>query len=347
MDRQEILYWLKETDENKLEYLWKEADAIRKQFVGDEVHLRALIEISNYCVRNCLYCGIRAQNKKLVRYRMTEEEILECVSFANKNGYKTTVLQSGEDPVFSPERIARLIQKIRGLADIAITLSVGEQDEDTLKLWKDAGADRYLLRFETSDEYLFQKIHPSAHGKRLQYRINQLITLKKLGYEAGGGVMVGIPYQTYESLAQDILLFKELDLDMIGIGPYIPHPDTPLGREFLDNYKLDEEKFVPNTELMTYKVLALTRIVCPDTNIPATTALATINNSKGRILGLQRGANVIMPNITPTRYKKLYELYPGKSSADDDPEIIHQNIINTIKEAGRIPGKGKGSHKKV
>jgi len=347
MDRQEILYWLKETDENKLEYLWKEADSTRKQFVGDEVHLRALIEISNYCARNCLYCGISIQNKNLVRYRMTEEEILECVLFANKNGYKTIVLQSGEDPVFSTERIVRLIQKIRELADIAITLSVGEQDEDTLKLWKEAGADRYLLRFETSDEDLFQKIHPSAHGKRLQYRINQLITLKKLGYEAGGGVMVGIPYQTYDSLAQDILLFKELDLDMIGIGPYIPHPDTPLGREFLDSYKLDKEKFVPNTELMTYKVLALTRIECPDTNIPATTALATVNASKGRILGLQRGANVIMPNITPPKYKKLYELYPGKSSADDNPEIIHQNIINTIKEAGRIPGKGKGSHRKV
>ncbi len=347
MDKKEILYWLKETDENRLNYLWEKANSIRKQFVGDEVHLRALIEISNYCVRNCLYCGISIKNKNLVRYRMTEEEILECVAFANKNGYRTIVLQSGEDPVLSAERIAKLIQKIREFADMAITLSVGEQDGATLKLWKEAGADRYLLRFETSDEKLFQKIHPSAHGKRLQYRINQLRTLKELGYEAGGGVMVGIPYQTYESLAQDILLFKELDLDMIGVGPYIPHPDTPLGREFLDNYRLDKEKFVPNNELMTYKVLALTRIVCPDTNIPATTALATVNTSKGRILGLQRGANVIMPNITPPKYKKLYELYPGKSSADDDPEIIHQNVLNMIKEAGRIPGKGKGDRQKA
>lgn len=342
MDKKEILYWFHEKDENKLEELWERADSIRRQFVGDEVHLRGLIEISNYCKKDCSYCGIQASNKELTRYRMQNNEILECVEFAKKNGYGTVVLQSGEDPYFTKEKIVNLIKKIKEIADVAITLSLGERDEESLKLWKSAGADRYLLRFETSDKELFSKIHSSKHAKSLEYRINQIKTLKKLGYEAGSGIMVGIPYQTYESLADDILLFKELDLDMIGIGPYIPHPHTLLGQEFLNSYKNDNEEFVPNTELMTYKVLALTRIFCSYTNIPATTALATVNTQEGRILALKRGANVIMPNLTPPKYKKLYEIYPGKSSADDDPETIHNGIIKVIKEAGRIPGKGHG-----
>lgn len=346
MDKDEILYWLHEDDEEKLEELWKTADTIRKQCVGEEVHLRGLIEISNYCKKNCLYCGIRVSNTQLTRYRMEENEIIECVKFAQKNNYGTVVLQSGEDPYFSGEKIAHLIKKIKEIADVAITLSLGEQNEQTLKLWKDAGANRYLLRFETSDEKLFKKIHSTQHAKNLDQRISQIKILKELGYEVGSGVMIGIPYQTYDSLANDILLFRQLDLDMIGIGPYIPHHNTPLGKEFLETYKRDE-KFVPNTELMTYKVLALTRIICPYTNIPATTALATINTREGRILALKRGANVIMPNITPPKYKKLYEIYPGKSSADDDPDTIHNGIIKIIYEAGRIPGKGYGNSKNI
>ncbi len=342
MDKKEILYWLQEKDKNKLTELWERADFVRKQFVGEEVHLRGLIEISNYCKKDCLYCGIQISNIKLTRYRMTEDEVINCVKFAKGNGYGTIVLQSGEDPYFTKEKIVDLIKKIKKIADVAITLSLGERDEESLRLWKSAGADRYLLRFETSNKELFTRIHSSKQAKSLEYRIEQIKILKKLGYEAGSGIMIGIPYQNYESLADDILLFKELDLDMIGIGPYIPHPNTPLGKEFLNSYKNDDERFVPSTELMTYKVLALTRIICPYTNIPATTALATVNTREGRILALKRGANVIMPNLTPPKYKKLYEIYPGKSSADEDPETIHNGIIKIIKEAGRVPGKGHG-----
>ncbi len=347
MNKEDILYWLREKDEHKLNKLWNMADSVRKQFVGDEVHLRGLIEISNYCKKNCLYCGIRVYNTKLTRYRMRDDEILECVKFARKNGYGTIVIQSGEDTYFSRDEIAELIIKIKKHADVAITLSLGECDEQSLKIWKEAGANRYLLRFETSDEELFERIHTAKQSKSLERRIRQIEELKRLGYEAGSGIMIGIPYQTYESLANDILLFKKLDIDMIGIGPYIPHPETPLGREFIKDYKNDEERFVPNTEIMTYKVIALTRIICPDTNIPATTALATINTREGRILGLKRGANVIMPNLTPPKYKKLYEIYPGKSSADDEPEVIHQNVLKVIEQAGRRVGKGMGNRREL
>lgn len=346
MDKKDIINWLREKNEDKLSELWEMADSIRSKYVGEEVHLRGLIEISNYCKKNCLYCGIRISNKKLTRYRMEDSEILECVEFAKRNGYGTIVLQSGEDPDFTKEKIAELIKKIKENANVAITLSLGEQEKHTLELWKSAGANRYLLRFETSDETLFNEIHSSKQAKSLENRIKQLKMLKQLGYEAGSGIMIGIPYQTYESIANDILLFKQLDLDMIGIGPYIPHPDTPLGQEYLNEYKKDDEKFVPNTELMTYKVLALTRIICPTVNIPATTALATVNTREGRILALKRGANVIMPNLTPTKYKKLYEIYPGKSSADEPPEIIHQSIMKIIEKAGRKEGTGMGNRKK-
>lgn len=347
MDKRDIINWLREKSEDKLNELWEMADSIRKQYVGDEVHLRGLIEISNYCKKNCLYCGIQISNKKLTRYRMKDDEILSCVEFAKKNGYGTIVLQSGEDPYFTKEKVGELIIKIKKIADVAITLSLGEQEEQSLKLWKESGANRYLLRFETSDESLFKKIHSSEQAKSLKNRIEQLKILKQLGYEAGSGIMIGIPYQTYESIADDILLFKQLDLDMIGIGPYIPHHETPLGQEYHKEYNKDDERFVPNTELMTYKVLALTRIMCPTANIPATTALATVNTSEGRILGLKRGANVIMPNLTPVKYKKLYEIYPGKSSADEPPEIIHQSILNIIKQAGRQVGTGAGNRRKI
>ena len=347
MDKRDIINWLKEENENRLNELWEMADSVRKKYVGEEVHLRGLIEISNYCRKNCLYCGIRISNKKLSRYRMEDNEILSCVEFAKRNGYGTVVLQSGEDPYFTEEKIGELIRKIKKIADVAITLSLGEQEEHSLKLWKEAGANRYLLRFETSDENLFKKIHSSEQAKSLENRISQLKILKRLGYEAGSGIMIGIPYQTYESIANDILLFKQLDLDMIGIGPYIPHHETPLGQEYLNEYKNDGERFVPNTELMTYKVLALTRIICPTVNIPATTALATVNTREGRILGLKRGANVIMPNLTPVKYKKLYEIYPGKSSADEPPEIIHQSIMKIIEQAGRKVGTGMGNRRKI
>ena len=297
MSREEILAWLKEDDEQALEELWRHADEVRRENVGDEVHLRGLIEFSNYCVRQCGYCGLRASNKLPERYRMPAEEIVESARRSHSFGYGTVVLQSGEDFGISGEWMADVIRRIKAEAPLAITLSLGERTAEELKLWREAGADRYLLRFETSDRELFDRIHPPRPGHRSD-RIAILRQLADLGYETGSGVMIGIPGQTYDILANDIATFREIDLDMIGVGPYIAHPETPLGKAH-EGLLAPEGQQTPATELMTYKVVALTRIVRPKTNIPSTTALATLNLAEGRELGLSRGANVVMPQRDP------------------------------------------------
>ncbi|MCK5862308.1 MAG: [FeFe] hydrogenase H-cluster radical SAM maturase HydE, partial [Candidatus Hydrogenedentes bacterium] len=313
--------WLRETDETRLEELWAAANEVRISSVGDEVHLRGLLEISNICARNCAYCGLRAENKKVERYRMPPEEILECVQQAKKFGYGTTVIQAGEDYGLTREEVTDLIRSIKNETGLAVTLSLGERSDEDLKVWRDAGANRYLLRFETSNAELYARIHPPAKGKTISDRPAILRQLKTLEYEAGSGVMIGIPGQTYTSLAQDIALFRELDLDMIGVGPFIAHPDTPLGKKELPC--APEAAQVPNTELMTYKVLALTRLACPEANIPSTTALATLNLANGRELGLLRGANVLMPNMTPPEYRALYEIYPDKACIQETARDCH------------------------
>lgn len=337
----EIKQWLKEFDEQKLEELWRWADKVRAEHVGDEVHLRGLIEISNYCVRKCGYCGIRVENRNIQRYRMSEEEIVACAHEAKTYGYGTVVMQAGEDYGLTAEFIERVIRRIKSETGLAITLSLGERDEDELKLWYQAGADRYLLRFETSDSALYEHIHPSLPHKKSD-RFELLRLLDRIGYEVGTGVMVGIPGQTYDTLANDILLFREFDIDMIGVGPYIPHPDTPLYSEAIGLDKPADPEQVPNTELMTYKVVALTRIVCPETNIPSTTALATLNTESGRELGLQRGANVVMPNITPTQYREKYEIYPGKACLSETAAQCNFCMTGRILSIGRKIGKGPG-----
>lgn len=343
LSQDEIETWLREEDESKLETLWQEADAVRREYVGDEVHLRGLIEISNYCIRKCAYCGLRADHTSLQRYRMTKEEILECAEQAKNFGYGTVVLQSGEDYGIKKDWLANVIHTIKKQTQLAITLSLGERPDDDLIAWRDAGADRYLLRFETSDRELYERIHPPIKGQIVSDRPAMLRRLAEIGYEAGSGVMVGIPGQTYRCLAQDIALFRDLDLDMIGVGPFIPHPDTPLGRDELP-YAPEGEQ-APNTELMTYKVVALTRLVCPEANIPSTTALATLNLAKGRELGLMRGANIVMPNLTPTRYRELYEIYPAKACIQESAGDCHTCIKARIKNIGRIPGTGHGGRK--
>ena len=340
MRRDEILRWLLDEDETRLEELWQRADRVRRERVGDEVHLRGLIEISNYCVRQCGYCGLRFGNKELERYRMSEEEILSCVDEAKAYGYGTVVLQSGEDYGIETEWLARIIRRVKKQTRLAVTLSVGERPDEDLEAWRKAGADRYLLRFETSDKDLHQSIHPSLPG-RVSNRLAMLQTLKKMGYEAGSGVMIGIPGQTYASLSQDIDLFRKLDLDMIGVGPYLPHPRTPLGHG--DGKRtIPKEGQVPNTEQMTYKVIALTRIVCPEANIPSTTALATINRERGRELGLMRGANVVMPNLTPLPYRAKYEIYPSKACISEIPSECHSCLHDRIGSIGRRVGTGQG-----
>ena len=342
MTRTEIVGWLREEDEARLERLWAAADRARKEQVGDEVHLRGLIELSSFCRRDCHYCGIRG-SRKIERYRLSEAEVKDCMRLAVRLGYGTVVLQSGEDPGTSQEFITRAIRFAKTETPLAVTLSLGERSAEDLVAWRDAGADRYLLRHETSDMELFHRIHPDCGGEPSD-RIEFLRRLKRFGYEVGSGVMVGIPGQSYETLANDILLFRELDLEMVGVGPYLAHPDTPLGRDAA-GLRLEPDRQVPATDVMTTKVIALTRLVCPGVNIPSTTALATVNNENGRELGLTRGANVWMPNLTPVRYRTLYDIYPDKACVGDTAEACQACLMRRIASIGRVPGKGPGGRR--
>ena len=377
MNEQEIRRWLREDDPRRLEELWHAADQARRRCVGDAVHLRALVEISSFCVRRCGYCGLRAPRSALERYRMSAQEVLQCAEQARGLGCGTVVLQSGEDPAITMEWAEDLIRRLRSAApELAITLSLGERTEEELLAWKRAGADRYLLRFETSNRRLYSRIHPPLPGSRPD-RIAILRMLRRMGYEVGSGVMIGIPGQTYEDLARDIEFFVELELDMIGVGPYIPHPDTPLGRIAAARSRRREspaastrtthgtggqgpapapadwdhvhvppppgpDEQVPASEEMTCKVIALARLVRPHANIPSTTALATLNRHDGRELGLLRGANVVMPNQTPVKYRRLYEIYPNKACVSESPADCGGCLDRRIRAIGRQIGTGRG-----
>jgi biotin synthase len=344
VNRPEILRWLTETRPEALDGLYREADRVRRLHVGDAVHLRGLVEISNLCARQCAYCGLRAGNGKLVRYRMPAAEILSSVRTAAALGYGTVVMQAGESRAITGEWIAEVVRAIKAETPLAVTLSLGERSLEDLAQWRKAGADRYLLRFETSDADLFQRIHPPL-GAAPSDRIALLGELRGLGYEVGSGVMIGIPGQSYASLARDIELFRELDLDMIGVGPFLPHPETPLGgAQPLPEGRGPDQ--VPNSEEMVYKVLAVTRLACPDANIPSTTALATINTVNGRELGLMRGANVVMPNLTPQRYRRHYEIYPNKACIAERPSDCSSCLRGRIASIGRLPGVGPGGRER-
>ena len=339
----EILRWLHEDDERELERLWQAADQVRQRVVGDAVHLRGLVEISNYCVRGCTYCGIRAANRGVQRYRVPAGAVVACARQAHDYGYGTMVLQSGEDYGIETDWLADVVRRIKRDTGLAITLSLGERPDADLAAWREAGADRYLLRFETSDEALYRAIHPDLPGK-VSDRMAILQRLQQLGYEAGTGIMVGIPGQTHASIAADIELFRGMDMDMIGLGPYLPHPATPLGAEFerraaAHDWPADQ---APNTELMTCKVLALTRLARPDANLPATTALSLVNKQGGRAHGLQRGGNVVMPNLTPVEYRAKYEIYPEKAAVHETAEAINASIRQLLGALGRTVGAGAG-----
>jgi biotin synthase len=338
LDRPAILRWLTETDRARLDELWREADRVRKEHVGNQVHLRGLIEISNHCLRQCHYCGLRAGNREVTRYRMTAEEIVACAKRAHDFGYGTVVLQAGEDEGLTLDAVAQIVKRIKAEAAVAVTLSLGERTTEELRAWHEAGADRYLLRFETSNSELFSRMHP-PRGKKRPSRMRLLRQLGPLGYEVGSGVMIGIPGQSYEDLANDLELFRELDLDMIGVGPFIAHPSTPFGQTEA-NAHVDQ---VPPSELMTYKMIALARLLCPDANIPSTTALATLNIAEGRELGLQRGANIVMPNMTPPEYRVYYEIYPAKACIRETSDLCNRCITGRIEKLGREIGKGPGA----
>lgn len=307
LSKKEIVDILKSPDTD----IFKVADEVRKKYVGDGVHLRGLIEFSNICKCNCLYCGLQSSNKHVNRYRLSKDEILDIAKKGVDEGFKTIVLQSGEDDYFNTKLMCEIISEIKNLG-VALTLSIGEKSFEDYKAFKAAGADRYLLRIETTDKNLYKKMHPYAD---FDNRMRCLYDLKNLGYETGTGCLVGLPEQTIESLADDILFFKELNADMIGIGPFIPHPDTPL--KDANAGSLD----------LAIKVMAITRILLKDINIPATTAMESLR-ADGRLLALQSGANVVMPNLTDDYHKKMYEIYPNKVSATRQDLDLKLKTIN-------------------
>lgn len=339
MERGQIISWLKQDEPAELEKLWPATDKVRQDNVGQQIHLRGLIEFSNICSRKCFYCGINAANNKSQRYEMTKEEILECAQTACELGYGTVVLQSGENKRLDVNFLAETIKGIKKTTTLAVTLSVGEWDREVYNLWKQAGADRFLLRFETSDDELYRRLHPDSKNG-VADRFEKLEILKELGYEVGSGVMLGLPGQSYESLADDLLKFKALDLDMIGVGPYIKHENTELDRN-IQKFLLDADNQVPATEEMTYKVYALARILCPKANIPATTALATLNYEDGYEKALVCGCNVVMPNITPMKYRQFYSLYQGKNSCEHFD--FDMRIKQRIEKISRLIGSGSGT----
>ena len=307
--------------------LWHQADCVRREFVGDEVHLRGLIEFSNICRNNCLYCGIRRDNKELHRYRLSPDELVETARRAASMGFKTIVMQSGEDMYFSQKVMCSVIEQIKKF-DVAVTLSIGERSYQEYKAFRAAGADRYLMRIETTDKDLYHRLDPQMSW---QHRHECLLMLKELGYVLGSGIMVGLPEQSIESIADDLIYLKQIGIDMAGIGPFIPHPQTPL-----KNAK-------GGTLDLALRTMAVMRLMMPDINIPATTAMESLH-PKGRIMALQSGANVVMPNVTEGEYRKLYELYPGKICTDDTPQHCKTCIGMKIISIGRTIGNGYGGH---
>ena len=308
--------------------LFDTADRVRKKNVGDEVYLRGLVEFSNYCKNDCFYCGIRRSNTKADRYRLTPEQIVEMAKCAQAYGYKTLVLQSGEDGHFSADKMADIIRQIKALG-LVLTLSIGEKTREEYALYRQAGADRYLLRIETTDKALYEKLDPQMSWDN---RVRCLHDLKELGYEVGSGSLVGLPEQTLESLADDLLFFKNLPVDMAGIGPFIPHPDTPLANaDKTGHFEL------------SLKMMAVMRLLLPDINIPATTAMETLHPN-GRLIALRSGANVVMPNVTAGDFRRKYALYPGKICVGEHPEQCAACIKGKIESIGRKVEYSTGFH---
>ena len=325
-NKQDIIHMLSDIEAQEL---YAQADKVRHDTLGDEVHLRGLIEFSNICRNNCLYCGIRKGNASVVRYRMSEQELIETARKASDIGFKTIVMQSGEDLYYDSKKMCHIIEEIKKF-DVAVTLSIGERSFEEYKAFRNAGADRYLMRIETTDKELYHKLDPYMDW---QHRYDCLMMIKELGYELGSGIMVGLPEQTIESIAEDLLFLRDIGVDMAGIGPFIPHPQTPLAHE------------KGGTLELALRTMAVMRLLMPDINIPATTAMESLH-PQGRLMALQAGANVVMPNVTEGEYRKFYELYPNKICVNDTPVHCRSCIGLKIMSIGRTIGTGYGNHKK-
>ncbi len=323
MNKKEIIKYLKE---NNSAELFSKADLIRKNFCGNDIYIRGIIEFSNNCIRNCLYCGLRNNNATLQRFRMNKNEIIKTAVHIIENKIKTIILQSGDDGDYSRNFICNIIKTIKtSYPETAITLSLGERPHDDYRAFKDSGADRYLLKHETSNPMLYAKLHPIQNFKE---RISSLNFLRKIGFQIGIGNIVGLPEQTLEDLANDILFIDRLNPDMVGIGPFIPHHNTPLKNNLAGNLNL------------TLKTLALVRIITKSTHIPSTTALAALSPN-GQKLALQAGANVIMANFTPESYSRTYSIYDNKQ------QINLKHALQTVKTVGRQASFERGDSLKI
>lgn len=318
---------LKSKGEDSL-LLREKANILTEKIYGKNVYLRGIIEFSNLCKKDCLYCGIRKSNNQVSRYTIKKEEIKELIKKSYQDGFRTIVLQSGEVDVHDKD-ITEIIEYTKKNFDMAITLSVGERKREKYYEWKKAGADRYLLRIETTNRELFKKLHPDDD---FDVRLKALLNLKELGYETGTGVMIGLPGQTFDDLAKDIMFFKIYDFDMLGVGPFIPHHQTPL-----------KDERPPDFELVL-NFIALLRLVTINTNIPATTSMATLDK-EGREKALNSGANVIMPNYTPQEYREKYQLYDNKICLKEDERSTLKITEETVKKAGKTLVKERGDRR--
>lgn len=300
--------------------LAQEAVRLRKEYYGDQVYTRGLIEFTNYCKNDCYYCGIRRGNPHAVRYRLTEEEILECCQQGHELGFRTFVLQGGEDPYFTDERMVRIVRRIKQeYPEHALTLSIGERSYESYRLLREAGADRYLLRHETANDAHYHSLHPKEMS--LDARKQCLYHLKELGYQVGAGFMVGSPGQTMACLAEDLVFLQELQPHMVGIGPFIPHHDTIYASE------------KPGSVELTLYLLSVIRIMLPRVLLPATTALGTLD-PRGREKGLEAGANVVMPNLSPVKNRKLYDLYDNKICTGEEAAECRGCLSRRVESVG-------------
>ncbi|MFA6805891.1 MAG: [FeFe] hydrogenase H-cluster radical SAM maturase HydE [Bacteroidales bacterium] len=340
--RDELVFLLS-LEGNDMKKLLDRALEVKLEEIGNEVYLRGLIEYSNVCVKSCLYCGVRSKNTNFNRYTLTDKEVIDCAKMAMDLNYGSLAIQSGErnDKAFT-DKITYLLKEIKKISGgkLGVTLSCGEQTNNVYKEWFDAGAHRYLLRIESSNEYLYYKIHPNDSTHCFQTRINALKSLIDNGYQAGTGVMIGLPFQTTEILADDLLFFKKLDVAMVGMGPFIPHSDTPL-YEYKDIIPKDGDRLG-----MTLKMIACLRLLMPKINMVAATADQTLSPN-GREEAVMAGANIIMPNLTPTKYREEYMIYPNKACVGDKPQECQGCLDERLKKINHKIGYNKWGDSKA
>jgi biotin synthase len=333
LEKEELVSLLTNFTHEDSNYLFEKSRALADELFGRNIYIRGIIEFTNYCLNNCYYCGIRQGNQKLERYRLTKEEILACCAQGYKLGFRTFVLQGGEDPWYTTEKLVDLIGSIRkSYPDCAITLSLGEKSFEEYQRLYDAGANRYLLRHETVDFEHYAKLHPSV--QKAEDRQRCLNDLKKIGYQVGPGFMVGSPYQTLENIADDLLFVKKLDPQMVGIGPFIPHQDTPFAQ------------FPKGSLKLTLFILGILRLMLPNAMIPATTALGTIHPN-GREMGILAGANVVMPNLSPVGVREKYSLYDNKICTGEEAAECRFCLENRLKEIGYQTVVGRGDYRRL